>query len=263
VRLPRQNISKARNHGARLAKGDILAFIDADCLLCAGWRERVIEVLSRGDVAATGSRYRLPENPCWIEKAWFARRQRPPRRVKYINSGNLAVRRSDFFAVRGFDETLVTGEDAEFGWRLNQRRYTVLEEPAVGAIHLGNPKDLVSFYRKQKWHGMGMYGTFRISKFDKPLIMTWLFGAGLAIAFSTAGLLMLGGRFDLAALLLAFAAWWAPVATAFYRSGQSWYPRHFPALIFLYLIYYMARCHALLELLWEGIRKPSLERSGS
>jgi glycosyltransferase involved in cell wall biosynthesis len=262
VSLPRMTIAALRNHGARLARGSILAFVDADCLLCPGWRSRVVEVLSRGEIAATGSRYRLPENPCWIEKAWFARRSRPPRPVRYINSGNLAVRRSDFQAVRGFDESLVTGEDAELGWRFNHRGYTLLEEPAIGAIHLGNPKTLAAFYRKQKWHGLGMYGTFRISKFDRPLIMTWLFGGTLAMTLPTTGLLILGGELVLAVLLLAGAVGWAPLATAFYRSGQIGSLRHFPAMVLLYLLFYAARSRALLELLWEEVGRRPLPGKG-
>jgi glycosyltransferase involved in cell wall biosynthesis len=248
VSLPGRSIAAVRNHGARLATGAILGFIDADCLLVPGWRRQVVAALGEGEYAAVGSKCAVPEKSAWIERAWYSQRPGSRKLVRYINSGNLAVRRSVFNAVRGFDESLVTGEDAELGWRLSGRGYRLLEDPAAAAVHLGNPKTLGAFYRKERWRGLGMFGTFRISRLDKPLIMTFLFLVSLSIASLIALLLLWHGRLATALLLLLVSAAWAPIITALFRGWQYGNFRKLPALAFLYLFYYAARSQALLQI---------------
>jgi glycosyltransferase involved in cell wall biosynthesis len=246
--LPDHSIAAVRNYGARLATGTILGFIDADCVIVPGWRRQVIAVLKEGEYAAVGARYEVPENGGWIERAWYSQRPVARKVVRYINSGNLAVRRSVFNTVRGFDEGLITGEDAEFGWRISGRGYRLLEDPAVAAVHLGNPKTLAAFYRKERWRGLGMFGTFRISRLDKPLIMTFLFLAGGVFSSLAALLLLWHGRFSTAFLLLLASLAWAPLLTTIFRGWQFGKIGKLPALAVLYLFYYAARSQALLQI---------------
>jgi glycosyltransferase involved in cell wall biosynthesis len=246
--LPGATIAALRNHGAALAKGLILGFIDADCVITPGWRAKVIDILGRDEIAGVGSRYSLPADAVWIERAWFSQTFRERRRAHYINSGNLAVRKSVFNKVGGFDESLVTGEDAEFGLRLNSLGFTLVEEPEVQAAHLGNPKTLSAFYRKQKWHGLGMFGSFRIARFDRPVVMTFLFAASLAAALIPLPWLTLRGQ-------VRFLPWvsllllWVPSMTALFRLWQFKNFRYFPHLVYLYFLYYLARVHSLGSLL--------------
>ena len=259
VNMPKAHIGALRNAGARLAGGDVFGFVDADCLLCRGWRAAVVAGLIDPAVAAVGSRYALPEHPCWIEKSWFAQKLEQPGPVNYINSGNLAVRSSAFDAVAGFDETLETGEDAELGWRLRAQGYLLMEIPAVRAVHLGNPKNLKGFYRKQRWHGLGMFGTFRVARFDKPLIMTIAYLLSLLAAL---GCLLVpqqrsAGAALLPALLLLLAV---PAVTAAYRCVQYRQPKVYPQLLLLYLFYFTARGEAFLRLL---LRAAGRSRQGA
>jgi glycosyltransferase involved in cell wall biosynthesis len=251
ISLPGRSIAAVRNYGARLSTGTILGFIDADCVIVPGWRQQVAAVLRDGEYAAVGSRYQVPENGVWIERTWYSQRPAARKVVRYINSGNLAVRRYVFNAVRGFDESLVTGEDAEFGWRISGRGYRLLEDPAVAAVHLGNPKTLTGFYRKERWRGLGMFGTFRISRLDKPVIMTFLFMIG-GVFSSLAGMILLwNGRFSTAFLLLLASLAWAPLLTTVFRGWQYGNVRKLPALALLYLLYYAARSQALLQIAWQ------------
>lgn len=246
--LPGRSIAAVRNYGARSASGTIFGFIDADCVIVPGWRRQVVAVLRDGEYAAVGSRYEVPENGAWIERAWYSQRPAARKVVRYINSGNLAVRRSVFNAVRGFDESLITGEDAEFGWRLSGRGYRLLEDPAAAAVHLGNPKTLAAFYRKERWRGLGMFGTFRISRLDKPLIMTFLFMISGVLSSMAAVVLLWQGHISAAFLLLLASLAWAPLVTTVFRGWQYGHIRKLPALAFLYLFYYAARSQALLQI---------------
>jgi glycosyltransferase involved in cell wall biosynthesis len=245
-------IGALRNVGAMSAKGDILAFIDADCVVCRNWRKHVLNSFNNQDIAACGSKYELPANACWIEKAWFSQRNKTAGSANYINSGNLAVSKTVFAEIGGFDANLVTGEDAELGWRLRSRGYTVWENPDVKAIHLGNPKDLWGFYKKQRWHGMGMFGTFRISRLDKPVIMTFIFLFCLLSAF---GLIMIyGKRWEAPVLLFAIMSILiVPAASSLYRCFQFRIIAQLPKLFFLYLVYFTARVDSLLRIFYKTI----------
>jgi len=241
ISVPRMTISSARNIGVRNTKNELIAFIDADCVILPGWRKRVIHCISKGDIAAVGSRYHLPNNPNIIEKVWYSQKIHEVSRAKYINSGNLVVKKKIFEKIGGFNEQLITGEDAELGWRLNRDGYIVVEDPTIVCIHNGNPKSLAGFYKKQKWHAIGMFGTYRISLFDKPLIMTFAFFICIIIA-----IFINIKKVPLVYSILTFLS--VPTITSIYRVYQYKNVKYIFHLVALYVIYYTARLHALLEI---------------
>ncbi|MCE5245991.1 glycosyltransferase [bacterium] len=253
VAAPGETIGALRNIGARETGGEALAFVDADCVLDAGWRDAVERALDDPRVAATGAKYLVPDGARWIESAWFSQRRRRAGPASYINSGNLVVRRQAFSAVGGFAEDLWTGEDAELGLRLAQAGFLVFEDPRIAAVHLGNPKTLRAFYRKQRWHAAGMLGTFRRSWWDKPLVMTCLFGASLCAGAALLPLTARGAAWGVAAAALVC---WAPAACALYRAAECRDGRRAPALFVLYAVYLAARLSALAGAVLAPARRP-------
>jgi len=240
---PRITISALRNRGAHIAAGDLLAFVDADCILCDGWRSHVIGTFTDSPVAAAGSRYDLPENPVWIEKAWFSQKTRQTGPAKYINAGNLVVRKEVFIRIEGFDESLVTDEDYEFGMRLNRAGYSMLEVPAIRVIHLGNAKTLRDFYAKESWHATSMLATQSLSAIDRPTLMTMVHGIALVISVIAIPAAILD---SIAWLYLLSLILFVPGVTAIYRTLQYGCIRSLPALVLLYEIYYMVRLKILI-----------------
>lgn len=252
LEMPRITIAGLRNAGARYAQGDVLAFIDADCVICSGWRNHVVNTFEIYDIAASGSKYALPENSCWIEKAWFSQKRTAAGVISYINSGNLAVKKTAFNMIGGFNEKLITGEDAELGWRLKVNGFVVFENPDVKAIHLGNPKNLWNFYKKQRWHGLGMLGTFNISWFDKPFIMTLIFISCvlitiISIIFNTNASVSYLGPLALITILT------IPIITSIFRCIQYKNFTYMPQLVLLYLLYFVARSNSLILICFRAI----------
>ncbi len=243
---PEGKVGGLRNLGAARARGRYLSFIDADCVVGEGYFFDALRVLSETGAAVTGSLYALPDAPHWTERVWFPLHSLAEDGwTSYLNAGNLFCERSAFDSVGGFDATLESGEDTELCQRLRASGLRIYSSVRVRAVHLGNPKSLRAFYRKQVWHGLGGLGTFSQDPFDKVVWMTaahWLFVAAAVALWALRPSVATAG----AGLLLFFAA---PAISVVYRmSGARRVVNPFLALI-LYWVYFAARGVALLRAL--------------
>ncbi|MGE0775175.1 MAG: glycosyltransferase [Sphingomonadaceae bacterium] len=117
----------ARNLGAAQARGDYLAFIDADCIAEPGWIAAIINALRSGAKLVGGAvLHGRPWHPVAVidNQMQFASQApgRPAGAEMLIPSCNIAMRRSDFEAVGGFPRTeQPTGEDGIFCQRVAAR----------------------------------------------------------------------------------------------------------------------------------------------
>jgi glycosyltransferase involved in cell wall biosynthesis len=243
---PGIRVGAMRNRGAHAASGEVLAFLDADCVAHPEWLSNATCLLWERP-CVTGNFYDLPPNPHWIERAWYAQEQSGRRTTQLIPTGNMLLLRSSFMRLGGFDESLPAGEDAEFCLRAAQR-FPVIADDGVRVVHLGNPSSMSKFLARETWHGMGALGTAKIRRLDKPLAGTILFailsvlqvfGCGWIIVGASAWPLILS---TIGVVLLLFA-------TVGYRLRilREW--RAVPALIVLYYLYYLGRSHSLIKLL--------------
>ncbi|WIY54211.1 glycosyltransferase [Devosia sp. YIM 151766] len=132
----------ARNLGAASAKGDILAFIDADCIAAPGWlaameqhfNEAPDDTLIGGDVRIL---QREPGRPTMLEayESVFAFRMKKYIEEKgFTGGGNLAVRSWVFRKVGDFLGINIA-EDTEWGLRASAMGYRVRYEPRMIVHH--------------------------------------------------------------------------------------------------------------------------------
>jgi glycosyltransferase involved in cell wall biosynthesis len=164
-------VASARNIGAHGARGDILAFVDADCELPAEWLLYGIEHLKRPDVAAMGTSLAAPRaHATWVERhsygVTYATRRETYGFVRWLPTSNLLVWRHAFDAVHGFTETLVTCEDSDFGYRL-ARAHTLVEESRVKTRHLRESRTVRELFRRERWRGLGNFQSWRLHGWDR------------------------------------------------------------------------------------------------
>ena len=96
-------VSGLRNLGARYGKGDILAFVDADCTVSRDWLTRAVTYFENSEVAAWGSPPSVPSGATWVQRAWYLVRKKDMevQEVNWLESMNLFVRRDHFSLLGG------------------------------------------------------------------------------------------------------------------------------------------------------------------
>src|SRR4051812_5651373 len=145
VRMPaNRGPARARNLGARSAKGDLLLFLDSDVLVHPDTIGRVCGVFEQDGSpdAVIGAYDDAPESPAFLSQYrnlmhCFVHRT-GSREAFTFWSGCGAIRREVFLEAGGFEESY-TGpsiEDIEFGYRLVSRGRRILLRPDIEVKHL-------------------------------------------------------------------------------------------------------------------------------
>jgi len=122
----RRGAAYARNVGATVARGAVLAFCDGDDIVHEGWLAALTESMA-GRSAVGG---RLVESGM-TERQRRARPAMTPDAlpeflgVPYMGSGNMMITREAFEEVSGFDEDLIRCEDIALSWRLIAARHHI------------------------------------------------------------------------------------------------------------------------------------------
>lgn len=153
---------KARNVGAREAKGQILVFIDDDVRL--GHNEvfeNLIKPLEADDrLAMTGASVKMGENVGYLQKEYGKIRPfcLPLKDVIDYNGkvqhSCLAIKKSIFEEVRGESEDLITGTDFDLNMRIKAKGYKVAVVPDTWVYHL-MPMGIIKFAKKAFTCGLG------------------------------------------------------------------------------------------------------------
>ena len=251
LRCGSTSIGAARNFGARRASSAYLSFLDADCEIPRDYFAAALAVIHATNASATGCETEVPESAPWIERTWHQLHYvGQDRDVEWLNSANFFITRAAFERVRGFREDLLTGEDAEIGRRLRRAGVRIHESPRVKAIHLGNPTSVREFYRRNVWHGLGVFGTTSSGRVDRP---TAVAAAQLvATLIGVGGLLFLSWPIPVRLSLLLACLLVAPLAAVAHRIYQTRCVPRLDAAAFLYWLYLWARLQALVIVITGG-----------
>jgi mycofactocin system glycosyltransferase len=129
----------ARNRGARQANGELLAFIDSDCVAEPGWLRRLTPYFAWQRVGAVGGRTigyhrasrldRYEEVSSPLDMGTRLIFEGEGTNSLYVPTCNLLVRRSVYQELDGLREHLRLGEDVDFCWRLRESGRVLVYSP--------------------------------------------------------------------------------------------------------------------------------------
>jgi glycosyltransferase involved in cell wall biosynthesis len=132
----------ARNIGIQEAIGDIICFIDADCIADADWLARLnavlldktIDIVGGGVTFTSDNYWTLCDNLGWFHEYLVSAR---PGVRDLLPTLNLCVRRRVVHVVGGLNETYpnAAGEDAEWTTRMRQAGFTLHFAPQAVVHH--------------------------------------------------------------------------------------------------------------------------------
>lgn len=146
----------ARNTACRIAKGDILAFIDSDCIADERWLQNAVDALCDSRVDSVAGRvvmtFQNPKKPACMELYDFLtnfRQEMYVRRYHFSVTANLITRKSVFDEVGEFDDQnfLFAGEDCDWGVRHHTSGKKMEYRPDVTIYHPAQ-RSLVVFLKK-------------------------------------------------------------------------------------------------------------------
>jgi glycosyltransferase involved in cell wall biosynthesis len=148
--IQRGTRGEGRNYGAKKATGDVIAFVDADCIANAFWIEELINGMKNADVVA-GESVRLGYQA-------FSNLQRVGMFHKGVDvtypSCNLAYSKKTFNKIHGFDPDFKEAEEVDLNFRAVDAGYKLIYHPDAIVYH--RVRDSIRGFIKQSfWYGFG------------------------------------------------------------------------------------------------------------
>ena len=152
VKEPVRQIARARNTGARHAKGDILFFVDADTSIKVDHLTAACEGIIKGKAYGGGALIRFDDHqdkfflgvliPAfwnWVSKTF-----------RMAAGSFIFCRKEDFEEIKGFPETMYAGEELEFVRKLKK-----LNRKSGQKFKILDCEPVITSSRKLSWYGNG------------------------------------------------------------------------------------------------------------
>jgi GT2 family glycosyltransferase len=137
----KQGSYAARNKGLSLAKGDIIAFTDSDCIPEANWLSNALEVFNKNpDACRIAGRIKLfsnskENNAILFERVFAFKQKQYAERLGTALTANLLVKKKLFHNVGLFNDQLMSGGDVEWGIRARNAGFPIVFSENVQINH--------------------------------------------------------------------------------------------------------------------------------
>lgn len=252
--VPDATVAGLRNFGAEKANGQVLAFIDADCTVAPNWFESLQTYIDNQSVICFGNPPGIPTDATWVQDCWYQIRKKgqpedPPQAVEWLESMNLFVRKDVFDQIGGFDTSLITCEDYDFGVRMRQQG-TILCDPSLEAIHHGEAHNMKRFYQKERWRGVSNIAGIRkhgLSISELPSVLFPIAQWTAIAVFLIVLLLALLGKASFWLPITLVLLWQLPLLAMSYRKSHSSNKlQHTVGIWALLNVYFTARGQSML-----------------
>lgn len=149
-----KTVAGLRNLGAEKARGNVLAFVDADCVVSSDWLDAVLPYADDPTVSVWGGPPVPPPSASWVQQSWFlmVANKEAVEQTDWIGAVDLCVERGLFHQIGGFNESLTTCEDVDFCYRAAEYG-KIISDRRIKIIHLREADTVKEFFKKEVWRG--------------------------------------------------------------------------------------------------------------
>lgn len=147
--------AKARNNGAKNARGEMLVFIDSDCIAEKNWLEEMLKPFSDSEVKGVQGSYKTKQRDIIARFAQIEIEERYKKMSKkssidFIGSYSAAYRKEIFDKAGGFDERfpVASGEDPELSYKLAKSGNKLVFNPNAIVYH-AHPNSLGDYLKNK------------------------------------------------------------------------------------------------------------------
>ena len=178
--------AQARNRGVAQTNGEIIVFTDADCIPHPNWLATLEILFADPSVNVVGGSVEFEKNNYWtaadnISMFYNVLTHNSPAEKSLLPSLNLAIRRTAFNEVGGFDERYPrpSGEDADLTIRLRKAGYFLQFQPEATILHKPPRTKLIDLLRHSYYQGM--YSTKVDPRYAKEEGLPGIFGSRISL----------------------------------------------------------------------------------
>jgi glycosyltransferase involved in cell wall biosynthesis len=182
-----RGLAAARNTALQLARNELVASIDADCVADSAWLATLVSHMDDSKLAGVGGRLiegvRRSVADRWrsahMPQEWGPQ---PIRNPMFLFGANNLFRKSAILGVGGYDESMrINGEDADLCRRLRAQGWELAYDPTAKATHMRH--DSVHSVLDAYWRWLFFGRPDSPNKISLPLIIRHAFLGNIRYLF--------------------------------------------------------------------------------
>ena len=167
-RAKKKGPSAAKNKGIERAKGNIVVFLDADCIAHPDWLNNMIGPFrNNSNIGCVAGEITAYEPQTKIEQ-FLSKRRHLSQSVNvnhsflpYAATANSAYRKEVFEVIGLFDENLLIGEDADMSWRMQLQTDYKLNYIPEAVVYHPHETSLKALFKQKKRHAYGAVALYK------------------------------------------------------------------------------------------------------
>ncbi len=162
--------AEARNTGIRLARGDIIVIIDADCVAESGWMRRLVAGFVDPRVGIVAGEIKCLETEgladlekFLLKKDYLAQKQHIEHPfLPYAATANAAYRKELFNKIGYFTLGMTGEDDADFSWRMQLETFYKVAYAPDSIVYHSYEANINEIYKQKKRHAIGYVNLYHI-----------------------------------------------------------------------------------------------------